>query len=134
MIDFRYLHMREDKIKQAFGVPYNNPNNPYPKNTLDTFSIYVNPSNWSITGIRDNESDKFYKITQDDLTRFVAMLNIREREFTQTVSGIDSMTKSFIDRETRLYNALNDYENEIRELKERINDLEKKLNGDVNVV
>lgn len=127
MIDFKYLHMREEEIKRHYGIPKDSRLRVHPRDTTDIFSVYFNPSTGLITGIRDNESNKFYKHHHDggDLIEFVNMLNIREAEFTQIASSIESMTKGFIDREMRFYEGINEYENQLSDLKKELNEYQK---------
>ena len=127
MIDFNYLHMREYEIKRSYGIPKDSRLRFHPRDTTDIFSVYFNPSTGLITGIRDNESNIFYKWTLDgeDLIKFIHKLNIRETEFTKIASSIESMTKRFIDTEIKLYEGINEYENQLSYLKKELNEYQK---------
>ena len=117
MIDLHYYKKREREIRKIIGI---NPNgNIFDANEM--FSVYFNPSNGRMTGIRDNEREKFYHFTQEDIMRFVNMVNQREFRTSEFLQGIELQFKRCVDREIDRYELMEKCFDEKKELEKQLN-------------
>lgn len=117
MIDLHYYKKREREIRKIIGI---NPNgNIFDANEM--FSVYFNPSNGVMTGIRDNERNKFYHFGQEDIMRFVNTVNQREYHTSKFLQGIELQFKKYVDREMDRYELMEKCFDEKKELEKQLN-------------
>lgn len=123
MIDLNKYRSRENKIRKLIGIKQKNH-----KTFMNTeiFSTYINPYNGKITGIRDNEREKFYHFRQEDLIQFVGMINQRELHTSHFIQSIELEFKKLVDRDIEKYELINHMFDEKY-------DLEKKLTPFINL-
>jgi len=120
MIDLYEYRSRENALRKRIGIK---------KRTIqdtEMFSVYYNPSNGRITGIRDNERNKFYHHTQQDIIQFVGMINQRELHTSHFLQSIELEFKKLVDRDIEKYELINHVFDEKY-------DLEKKLTPFINL-
>ena len=120
MIDLYEYRSRENALRKKIGIK---------KRTIqdtEMFSVYYNPSNGRITGIKDNERNKFYHHTQQDIIQFVGMINQRELHTSHFLQSIELEFKKLVDRDIEKYELINHVFDEKY-------DLEKKLTPFINL-
>ena len=120
MIDLYKYRSRENALRKKIGIR---------KRTIqdtEMFSVYYNPSNGRITGIKDNERNKFYHHTQQDIIQFVSMINQRELHTSHFLQSIELEFKKLVDRDIEKYELINHVFDEKY-------DLEKKLTPFINL-
>lgn len=116
MIDLHYYKKREREIRKIIGI---NPNG----NIFDAtemFSVYFNPSNGVMTGIHDNERNKFYHFRQEDIMRFVNTVNQREYHTSKFLQSIELQFKEYVDREMDRYEIMEKCFDEKKELEKQL--------------
>ena len=125
MLDINHIKHRKDVMRKTCGVTRKGCN-PYQEDT-ETYSIYYNPSNWIINGIMDNERNKFYKISQEDLIGFVNVLNVKSNEYTDFLENIEFSLKSRTDRLCSFNEVIGELNGRIAELEEENDKLRQEL-------
>ena len=115
MIDLHEYRSRENALRKMIGVQK--------RTILDTemFSVYYNPTNNRITGIRDNERGKFYHFRQEDIIQFVNMVNVREENTSRFLQNIELEFKQFVDRDIEHHEVISRMFDEKRELQKQLN-------------
>lgn len=115
MIDLHEYRSRENMIRKMIGIRERSIND------AEMFSIYYNPSNGRITGIRDNERNKFYHHTQQDIIQFVSMINQREFHTSHFLQSIELEFKKYVDRDIEKHEHLSRMFDEKMELQKQLN-------------
>ena len=115
MIDLREYRSRENMIRKMIGIRRRSIND------AEMFSIYYNPGNGNITGIRDNERGKFYRFRQEDIIQFVNMVNLREANTSQFLQSIELEFKKYVDRDIEKHEHLSRMFDEKMELQKQLN-------------
>lgn len=115
MIDLREYRSRENMIRKMIGIRKRSIND------AEMFSIYYNPGNGKITGIQDNEREKFYHFIQEDIIQFVNMVNRREANTSQFLQSIELEFKKYVDRDIEKHEHLSRMFDEKMELQKQLN-------------
>lgn len=126
MIDLREYRSRENMIRKMIGIRERSIND------AEMFSVYYNPGNGKITGIRDNERGKFYHFRQEDIIQFVSMVNRREYNTSQFLQCIELEFKKYVDRDIEKHEHLSRMFDEKMELQKQLNQF-MKLAEDYNL-
>lgn len=111
MIDLNKYRLREKAIRSMIGVKERD-------HTLfmgtEIFSVYFHPGNGRMTGIRDNERNQFYHYQQEDLIKFVGMVNVRQIYMSKFCQSIELEFKKHLDRNIEHYERIEELQEQLK--------------------
>lgn len=111
MIDLREYRSRENAIRKMIGVKKSN-HNLFMNSEI--FSVYFNPSNGRMTGIKDNERNQFYHFNQNDLIKFVGSVNVRQVYMSKFCQSIELEFKKHLDRNIEHYEMIHELQEQLQ--------------------
>ena len=127
VLDLSHFHKRDRRIKEVIGIPHND--NFLFKDT-DIYTTYFNPSNGIMTGIKDNETNNFYRYNrQEDIMKFIGVINTKEFRRSEFLKGIELSLKEFSNEEIRLYERIMELEHEVDKLEKQLHDVDDCLSN-----